>query len=421
MPNTLGAFRRQRTKLIHLLTAGIRSRPMPIINPSALTVKSVLSPSSLLSTGVLLLGSLLSLAQPSSRSNTPNDTLVSPKLLTDGRVQFNIYAPKATDVTLTGDFPGGRPARKLRKSDMGVWSVSLDSISSNVYSYDLTVDGVKTFDPKNPRYREAQDGLSNVFTVPGKAVEFMAMKNVPHGRVELVWYPSPALNLTRRMHVYLPPGYEAVKEKLPVLYLLHGGGGNDASWTTMGQANFILDNLLAEGKMKPMVVVMPAGNVPGSTSTMGAGPDGDLFTKDFLQGIIPYVDAHYTVSKQRESRAIAGLSMGGIGGVQTLNIALWHPQLFSYVVPLSTGYFPPVLAEVESKYSQVLKNPAIKAWKLLWIGMGGATDIAYQNNKNTMALFDKNGIKYQYTEVPGGHTYTAWRENLRQFAPLLFR
>ena len=357
-------------------------------------------------------------AQPDGRSNTPNDTLVSPKVSSDNRIRFSIYAPKASEVTVSGDFPGGRPALKLAKNEQGVWSLSVGPLPANVYSYDMTVDGVKTFDPKNPRYREVQDGVSNVFAVAGKEADFMAMQDVPHGQVDLVWYRSPSLKLTRRMHVYTPPGYQAMTQKLPVLYLLHGGGGNDASWTTMGQANFILDNLLAEGKIEPMIVVMPAGNVPGSRTAMGAGPDQDLFAKDFLEGIIPYVEANYKVSGQRQSRAIAGLSMGG---VQTLNIAFWHPQLFSYVIPLSTGYFPPVLTEIEAHYTQVFKNSAIKDWKMLWIGMGGQTDIAYQNNKNTMAFLDKNGIKYQYTEVPGGHTYTAWRENLRQFTPLLFR
>ncbi|GAA4467005.1 esterase family protein [Nibrella saemangeumensis] len=357
-------------------------------------------------------------AQPNFRSNTPNDTLVSPKLLPENRVQLRIYAPKASDVTVSGDFPSGFPNQKLTKEPTGVWSLVLGPLSPNVYTYDFTVDGVKTFDPKNPKFKESQNGISNIFELAGKDTDYLAVKNVPHGRVESVWYPSSSLGITRRMHVYTPPGYATLKEKLPVLYLLHGGGDNDASWTTVGKANFILDNLLAEGKIRPMVVVMPAGHVPGTALAMGAGPEQDPFAKDLLTDIIPFVEKNYSVSSQREHRALAGLSMGGI---QTMNIALWNPEKFSYVLPLSTGYFPPVLSELEAKYAQVLKNPQINNWKLFWIAMGGDKDIAYQNNKNTMALFDKYGIKYRYTEVPGGHTYLAWRNNLYQFAPLLFQ
>ncbi len=365
----------------------------------------------------LLLPGLMN-AQPGFRSNTPNDTLVSPKFLSDGRVQLQIYAPKAADVTVSGDFPGGFSSQKLIKEPSGVWSLVLSSLSPNVYTYDFVVDGVKTFDPKNPKFKETQNGVSNLFELAGKETDYMAIRNVPHGRVESVWYPSSSLGFTRRMHVYTPPGYAALKEKLPVLYLLHGGGDNDASWTTAGRANFILDNLLAEGKIKPMVVVMPAGHVPGTALAMGAGPAQDPFAKDLVTDIITYVEKNYSVSAKREHRALAGLSMGGI---QTMNIALWNPELFSYVLPLSTGYFPPVLKELEDKYAQVLKNPQINNWKLFWIAMGGEKDIAYQNNKNTIALFDKYGIKYQYQEVPGGHTFLAWRNNLHQFAPLLFQ
>jgi len=363
---------------------------------------------------------LASLAQPGTpqRPRTPNDTLVSPKVLPGGKVQLAIYAPKASEVTVSGDFFGGIPMQKLTKDANGVWSLTLGPLPPNLYTYDLQVDGVRTFDPKNPRFKESQNGISNIVEVTGPETDYIAVKNVPHGRVETVWYPSASLGMTRRLHVWTPPGYAGMKTRLPVLYLLHGGGDNDASWTTVGRANFILDNLLAEGKIKPMVVVMPAGHVPGKGLTMGAGPAQDPFATDLVKDIIPFVEKNYHVSAKREHRALAGLSMGGI---QTMNIALWNPELFSYVLPLSTGYFPPVLAEVESKHSQVLKNPQINQWKLFWIAMGGEKDIAYTNNKNTMALFDKYGIKYQYTEVPGGHSFLAWRYNLYQFAPLLFR
>lgn len=366
----------------------------------------------------LLSGSIAQAQQFPGRTPTPNDTLVSPKILPDNRLTISIYAPKASEVTLMGDLLPTYTPVKLVKDEKGVWTHTLGPLAPNVYTYDLSVDGVKTFDPKNAKFKESQNGISNIVEVPGKETAYLAVKNVPHGRIESVWYYSSSLGDTRRMHIYTPPGYDQLKEALPVLYLLHGGGDNDASWTTVGRANFILDNLLAEGKMKPMVVVMPAGHVPGKGLAMGAGPDQDPFAKDFLSDIIPYVEKNYRVSARREHRALAGLSMGGI---QTMNIALFNPDKFSYVLPLSTGYFPPVLEELEKKYANVLKNPKINQWKLFWIAMGGENDIAYQNNKNTMALFDKYGIKYKYIEVPGGHTFLAWRDNLYTFAPLLFR
>lgn len=366
----------------------------------------------------LLSGSIAQAQQFPGRTPTPNDTLISPKILPDNRLTISIYAPKASEVTLMGDLLSTYTPVKLVKDEKGVWTHTFGPLAPNVYTYDLTVDGVKTFDPKNAKFKESQNGISNIVEMPGKETAYLAVKNVPHGRVESVWYYSSSLGDTRRMHIYTPPGYDQLKEALPVLYLLHGGGDNDASWTTVGRANFILDNLLAEGKMKPMVVVMPAGHVPGKGAAMGAGPDQDPFAKDFLSDIIPYVEKNYRVSAKREHRALAGLSMGGI---QTMNIALFNPDKFSYVLPLSTGYFPPVLEELEKKYPSVLKDPKINQWKLFWIAMGGEKDIAYQNNKNTMALFDKYGIKYKYIEVPGGHTFLAWRDNLYTFAPLLFR
>jgi enterochelin esterase family protein len=186
----------------------------------------------------------------------------------------------------------------------------------------------------------------------------------------------------------------------------------------VGRANLILDNLYAAGKLKDMIVVMPAGHTPKVGLAMGAGPEQDPFCQDLLNDIIPFIERNFRVSPKREHRALAGLSMGGI---QTLNLALWHPEKFSYVYPMSTGYFPPVIKELEEKYSTVLKNPAINQFKLFVIGMGKGDALAYQNNKNSIALFDRMGIKHQYVETEGGHTFLVWRRNLAYFAPLLFR
>jgi enterochelin esterase family protein len=366
---------------------------------------------------LFLLISAVATAQPFGGIRTPNDTLQSVRILPGNPVTLSIYAPKASEVTVIGDFLNELKPLSLVKAENGVWTVSIPGVTPGVYTYDFTVDGVRTFDPRNAHYKESENGLSNIFELPGKEAEFCMIKNVPHGKVEIVWFASPVLNNTGRMHVYTPPGYENMKSKLPVLYLQHGGGDNDASWTTVGKANVILDNLLAEGKIKPMVVVMAMGH-PAPGFHMLPGVDDDAFYRQLFNDIMPYVESHYNVSNKRGDRAFAGLSMGGI---QALNIALFAPEKFGYVLPLSTGYFPEQLKMLEEKYSPALKNPEINNLKLFWIAMVGEKDIAYQNGKNVLALFDKYGIRYQTNDFPAGHTFITWRHNLYEFAPLLFK
>ncbi|MBD0278324.1 MAG: esterase family protein, partial [Flavisolibacter sp.] len=238
-------------------------------------------------------------------------------------------------------------------------------------------------------------------------------------RLFRLWYHSNSLNAERRLHVYLPTNFESIKGKLPVLYLLHGGGdNNDISWTGAAKANLILDNLHAEGKLKNMIVVMPAGHTPMRGMAMGTGPDQDPFCKDLLNDIIPLIEKTYPVSARREDRAIAGFSMGGI---QTLNTALWYPEKFGYVCPMGMGFFPASIKEIDEKYSQVMKNPAINRLKLLYIGRGKDDQLTASNNKATMEMFDKYGIKYKYQELPGGHSFVFTRRYLAFIAPMLFR
>ncbi len=361
-------------------------------------------------------------AQFPQRTPTPNDTLQSVRMLADGKVKFSIYAPKAAEVTVSGDYAPKFGADKLTKDGVGVWSFTTDYVvKPNVYTYDFNVDGLKIFDPKNAQYKESNSGFSNLFEVKGPENDYQSLKDVPHGKIEKVLYKSTALDgITRRLHVYLPPNYDQIskKEKLPVLYLLHGGGDNDASWTTAGRANLILDNLYAEGKLKPMIVVMPAGHTPVQGFFMGAGDKQDPFCRDFVQDIVPFIEKNYPVSAKREHRAVAGLSMGGI---QTINLALWNPALFSYVFPMSTGYFPDAIKEITEKQAAVMTNPEINKFKNFTIYMGGEQDIAYKNNLNMMKMFDGFGIKYTYENGAGAHTFLAWRKNLSQFAPLLFK
>ena len=365
----------------------------------------------------LLLSSAAAFAQPFGGIRNPGDTLHSVRVLSGNSVVLSIYAPKADSVSVVGDFLKEYKPLFLTKADNGVWSVAVSSLTPDVYTYDFSVDGVKTFDPRNPWYKEGENGLSNLFELPGKEADYCAEKNVPHGKVETVWFPSSVLNNTGRMHVYTPPGYETMKAKLPLLVLQHGGGDNDAAWTTAGRANFILDNLFAEGRIKPMIVVMPMGH-PAPGFHMEPGIDADPYYKQLFTDIIPFVEKMYNVSSKREDRAFAGLSMGGI---QALNVALFAPEKFGYVLPLSTGYFPQQLKMLEEKYSANLKNPEINKLKLFWIAMGGEKDIAYQNGKAVNAMLDKYGIKYKTADYPAGHTFITWRHNLYEFAPLLFR
>jgi len=347
---------------------------------------------------------------------TPGDTLKSVRISADKKVTFSIYAPKASEVTVSGDFQLTYGGQKLQKDELGIWSISVGPVTPDLYTYDFSVDGMKVIDPKNAQVKEGANGYSNLVEVPGPEADYMAVKNVPHGKLEKVWFYAGTLGKTSRVHIYIPPGYEKIKEKLPVLYLQHGGGDNDASWATAGRANFILDNLLAEGKMKPMIVVMPFGN-PGAGFFTGAGVDADPYYGYFFKDLVPYVESHYNVNASRESRAYAGLSMGGL---QALNMALFFPEKFGYILPLSTGFFPDNLKVLEENYVLNLKNPEINKLILFWIAMGGEKDIAFKNGENTKAIFDKFGIKYTTNSYPAGHTFITWRHNLAEFAPMLF-
>jgi enterochelin esterase family protein len=367
---------------------------------------------------LLLFISSIASAQLNMAPRNPGDTLQSVRISGNGNVVLSIYAPKASEVSVMGDFLKEYKPLPLTKADNGVWSVTLTGITPDLYTYDFTVDGVRTFDQRNPVYKESENGMSNLFEVPGEEDDYCAKKNVLHGKVEIVWLHSSVLNSDVRMHVYTPPGYDKMKNKLPVLYLQHGGGDNDASWTTAGRANFILDNLLAAGKIKPFVVVMAMGH-PTQGFHMQAGIDSDAYYKILFNDIMPYVESHYSVSGKRDDNAFSGLSMGGL---QALNIAIFAPEKFGYMLPLSTGYFPPQLKELEENHADALKNPDINKFKLFWIAMGGEKDIAYQNGKNVLAMFDKYGVKYQTAPVfPAGHTFLTWRHNLYDFAQLLFR
>jgi enterochelin esterase family protein len=368
-------------------------------------------------TAALLVFAISADAQFPGRNPGPGDTLQSIRISESKMVTFSIYAPDASQVSISGDFLQSWSPLDLSRDSSGIWSVQTGPLHPDLYTYDFRVDGLKVLDPKNIRLKEGAGGYSNLFEVPGPQADYQSVKKVPHGKVEKVWFYSETLGRVSRVHVYTPPGYEHMDQDLPVLYLQHGGGDNDASWSTAGRANFIMDNLLAEGKTEPMLVVMPFGN-PGGGFYRDPGVDEDPYYPYFFQDLVPYIEATFRVGTTPGFRAYAGLSMGGL---QALNMAIFYPEKFAYVLPLSTGFFPESLGMLEEKYVDELKNPEINKLKLFWISMGGESDIAYQNGENTKALFDTYGIKYQTNSYPGGHTFRTWRHDLLTFAPLLFK
>ena len=374
----------------------------------------------------LLVGLSVSLStegQNQQRQPTPNDTLKSPNVLADRRVAIRIYAPKASEVIVSGDFLGQNKPMSLSKNEQGVWSVVTEPLKPDYYTYTLMVDGVRTMDPKNPVIKQGISSLENVMAVTGTETAFEDNQPVPHGDVREVWYQSKTLGMMRRMHVYTPPGYEKTTTKYPVFYLLHGGGDDDSGWNTVGRAGFILDNLLAAGKAKPMIVVMPNGSMPMPASTTPGMPSAQAmsemrarFADELLTNVMPYVEKTYRTLTDRDNRAIAGLSMGGF---QTLDLTLTHPELFTYVGVFSSGFFGATIDEAETKYAKVLQDATFNK-KLFWIEIG-KDDFVMDANKKTLALLDKHQIKYQYKETDGAHTWINWRRYLNEYVPLLFR
>jgi enterochelin esterase family protein len=369
-------------------------------------------------------------AQPAPRRPTPNDTLKSPEVSSDHKVTFRIYAPKASEVAVSGDFgQGGR----LTKDDQGVWSLTVGPLTPDFYSYTFDVDGVRTVDSKNARIKQGVSSLESMVEVPGEEAAFEATRDVPHGEIRSAWYRSGTLDGLRRMHVYTPPGYGEESEKYPVFYLLHGGGDEDSGWSTIGRAGFILDNLIAAGKARPMLVVMPNGSLPMPTNLPRFTPGGTIspevraaleasqqrFTDELMKEVIPFVERHYRVLTGRENRAIAGLSMGG---GQTTRVLMSHPDQFAYVGIWSAGLFGGNVDEFEKRYATFLDNVdrVNGSVKLLSISVGDK-DFALAGSKSLAEVLEKHKIKHEVHISGGGHTWINWSRYLNEFAPKLFQ
>jgi enterochelin esterase-like enzyme len=356
----------------------------------------------------------------SPAATTLNSASVNP----DQTVTFTLNAPEANEVILyfqnqTGPSPRADRIAMTRDDD-GIWSVTIGPLAPDMYGYDFILDGVNIVDPANtytgpgtaralwagnPTSWSAVNAWSYV-TVPGPEADFFADAPVPHGAVAQVRYHSNVAQEERMMEVYTPPGYGHDNRGYPVLYIMHGAGGNETDWIINMRANFILDNLIAQGNAEPMILVSANGYV-----TYNYWRD---FTEELLGSIVPYIEENYRTAPGAKNRALAGLSLGGIW---TTNTHFSHPGEFAYVGVFSSGFVP-----TADFPEDLLANPDInKLTKLLWIASGDQTDITYNLTQSTLALLDQYDIKYTFVQGTGGHVWGQWRHNLLDFAPLIFK
>lgn len=370
-------------------------------------------------------------------------TIISPEVRGDKTVTFRLNAPAAGRVQVTGDFLptekiktpfgefDGPGYADLKKNGKGVWEFTTTApLDPELYSYTFVVDSLKMTDPSNVYQIRDVGSVTNVFIIPGGRGDLYSVNDVPHGTVSKVWYKSPSLGMDRRLTVYTPAGYEGGKDRYPVLYLLHGMGGDENAWSELGRAAQILDNLIAQGKAQPMIVVMPNGNAsqqaaPGETSEGLKAPTTQLpktmdgsFEASFPE-IVNFIDSNYRTIPQKASRAIAGLSMGGF---HSLHISKEYPDMFDYVGLFSAAILPnqsvqsPIYADFDAKLKrQFDRKPA-----LYWIAIGDK-DFLYDANSQFRKTLDAKGYPYEYLETGDGHIWKNWRIYLSEFAPKLFR
>ena len=369
--------------------------------------------------------------------------LASPVVNADNSVTFNVAAPEAQKVEIVGDFlpiekvktDQGESERQgpqaLKKNEKGVWSFTSAPLQPELYMYNILVDGVKVTDPLNVYAIRDVSSTFSIFMVKGGVDGLYQVQNVPHGTVSKTWYKSPTANMTRRLTIYTPAGYEQSKEKYPVLYLLHGMGGDENAWSELGRATQIMDNLIASGKAKPMIVVMPNGNIsqeaaPGETSeglkipSMQLPKTMDGNFEAAFQDVVNFVEQNYRVKADKAHRAIAGLSMGGF---HSLYISINNPSSFDYIGLFSAAIDKQQQGGIEEIYAnreQKLNTLFLKRPKLFWIGIG-STDFLYKSNADLRHYLDSKGFKYTYMETEGGHIWRNWRIYLSEFVPKLFK
>ena len=362
--------------------------------------------------------------------------IVSPEVRADRTITFRFTAPNAKEVVLVGELDGR--THPMTRDDRGVWTVTVGPWPPDVYNYQFRVDGVIAMDPQNPNVKLGWGGFppANLVEVPGDGLEFDDAKNVAHGSVRIETYHSKSLGVPRTIWVYTPPGYDRGNTRYPVFYLLHGAGNTDSSWILTGRANLILDNLIAEGKARPMILVHPFGYArqgvglgpevtpapgaadPGAAApaARGGGAGGSQptpFARDLLNDVVPFVERTFRVLPGSANRALGGLSMGG---GQTIQIGFANPDLFPWLVIMSAGS-----NNADTTYPDFF-NAAVtnKKIKLLWMSVG-KDDFALGNAQALDAALTAKGIRHTFRVTEGRHEWVIWRHHLREVAPLLFR
>ncbi len=358
----------------------------------------------------------------------------SPEIHENHTVTFRLNAPEAGEVRLSGDWmpwEGWSPGTEMmEKGEDGIWLYTTPPLESDLYTYFFLVDGLRVNDPNSVYMVRDVASVFNMFIVGGGQGDYYKVRDVPHGTVARRWYHSPTLEKDRRITIYTPPGYESSSESYPVLYLLHGMGGDEEAWISLGRTSQILDNLIEEGKAEPMIVVMPNGNVVQQASP-GHSVEGfyqpvmrlpntmDGTYEESFPDIIRFVEDNYRVNADKESRAIAGLSMGGF---HSLHISRYYPDTFNYI-----GLFSPAVMPDENADSQVyhqidetLKLQKENGYELYWIAIG-KTDFLYGQVESYRIRLNELGMPFEYVETEGGHTWKNWRDYMTIFIPRLFK
>lgn len=368
-------------------------------------------------------------AQEGRRQGPPN--FKSIEVAADHSVTFRIYAPKAESVTVAGDWGKG----DLKKDDRGLWSFTSQPLTPDFYSYSFNLDGVKVVDARNPMFKPGIAGLDSMFEVQGAESDFQATKDVPHGEIRSVWFPSKVLGESRRLSLYTPPGYEGGSDKYPVLYLLHGSGDDDTGWPSIGRTGFILDNLIAAGKAKPMLVVMPNGSLPLPEGIRRFEADGKTLTpewkaaadanqakvaKHIVEDIVPFVETSYRVKTGPKNRALAGLSMGG---GHTTRVLTSTPEAFTAYGIWSASIGRDSGKEWAAKNAGFLGDAKVHNGSIgiLSIVVGEKDEGALEGSKALSELLTKSGFKHEFKVTSGAHTWINWRKYLNEFAPRLFQ
>ena len=356
--------------------------------------------------------------------------VVSPELNKDRSVTFRLEAPDAKQVSIVGDFTT-LDGKTVAKADMvrdskGIWSWTSPALASELYYYSFVVDGLKINDPANVYFNRDYASMANIVIVGGGYGDNYVAHDVPHGSLKREWYHSRTLGFDRRVTVYTPAGYEQSKKKYPVLYLLHGSGGDEEAWIIQGRTQHIMDNLIAQGKCEPMIVVITNGNAwqqaaPGETAEGLVYPSKRVRMEpkdkaDFVDSfgdIIEHIESNYRVINKPSGRAIAGLSMGG---GHSFRISYAYPKTFDYV-----GLFSASVRDVtDEKVAAQLAAQRDNGFKLYWIACG-KTDFLYKNNIAYMKYLDSVKFPYVYRESEGGHTWRNWRMYISEFVPMLFK